>query len=93
MGLSLDKLDKEDLFLWLSQNVDEETAHAVEVNRLSGSELLDLSDDELKEVVCKVGPRMKLKKLISDFNMAQSKVRHSTCSYAQLVYTQYIIMP
>ena len=78
VGLSLDELDKEDLFIWLLHEVDEETAHAVQHNGLSGSDLLDLSDDELKEVVCKIGPRIKLKKLIKTFkgvDTTQSNVR------------------
>ena len=80
MDKGLNELDKEELFIWLSQKVDDEVAHAVLDNKLSGAELLDLSDDELKEVVCKVGPRKALMKLIDNFkgvSAAQPKVRHN----------------
>ena len=77
----MNELDKDELFMWLSQKFDDdEVAHAVLDNKLSGAELLDLSHDELKEVVCKVGPRKALMKLIDNFKgvcAAQPKVRHN----------------
>ena len=80
MDKGLNELDKEELFMWLSPKVDDDVAHAVLDNELSGAGLLDLNDDELKEVVPKLGPRKALKKLIDDFkgvSAAQQKVRHN----------------
>lgn len=79
MEKSLVELDKEELFMWLSPKVGDDIAQAVLDNGLSGAELLDLNDDELKEVAHKLGPRKALKKLIDDFkgvSAAQQKVRH-----------------
>ena len=80
MDKGLDELDKEELFIWLSPKVGDDVAQAVLDNELSGAELLDLNDDELKEVAPKLGPRKALKKLIDDFKgvrAAQQKVRHN----------------
>ena len=79
MDKGLDELDKEELFMWLSPKVGDDIARAVLDNGLSGADLLDLNDDELKEVAHKLGPRKALKKLIDDFkgvSAAQQKVRH-----------------
>ena len=86
MNKGLDELDKEELFMWLSPKVGDEVAQAVLDNELSGAELLDLNDDELKEVAPKLGPRKALKKLIDDFKgvrAAQQKVRHK---YFKIIY-------
>ena len=80
MDKGLDELDKEELFIWLSPKVGDDVAQVVLDNELSGAELLDLNDDELKEVAPKLGPRKALKKLIDDFKgvrAAQQKVRHN----------------
>ena len=63
--------------MWLSPKVGDDIARAVLDNGLSGADLLDLNDDELKEVAHKLGPRKALKKLIDDFkgvSAAQPKV-------------------
>ena len=80
MDKGLDELDKEELVMWLSPKVGDDVAQAVLDNGLSGAELLDLTDDELKEVAPKLGPRKALKKLIDDFkgvSAASQKVRHN----------------
>ena len=81
MAGKLDKLSKDDLFLWLSEMIDEDTASAVKDNGLSGANLLELTDDELKEVVSKLGPRKEIKRLLETFKRegtAQPKVCSTT---------------
>ena len=81
MAQNLDKLDEEDLYAWLSQKVNAETASAIKENGISGAGLIDLDDDELKEILPKVGPRKMVKALLADFkghNSAhQQRVRYS----------------
>ena len=80
MYKGLDELNNEELFMWLSPKVGDDVAQVVLDNGLSGAELLDLTDYELKEVAPKLGPRTALKKLIDDFkgvSAAPKKVRHN----------------
>ena len=85
----MDKLDKEELFHWLTERVDEGVAVAIKDNGLSGASLVDLADDELKEVLPKVGHRKEVKKLIDDFKgsgpgTAQTKVSDSQYQHQSL---------
>lgn len=80
MVRNLDKLSKDDLFLVLSEKVDQEAATAMKNNGICGSTLIDLNDTQLKELLPKSGPRMMVKRLIDSFQSAgpsQPKVKHS----------------
>ena len=57
MAKNLDRLNREDLFQLLSQRVDTDTAQKFWEHRMSGANLIDLTSDELKEIVFLVGPR------------------------------------
>ena len=87
MNKGLDELDKEELFIWLSPKIGDDIAQAVLDNGLSGADLLDLSDEELKEVAPKLGPRKALKKLIDDFKGASAAPQKVRNGYVK-IYTQ-----
>ena len=67
MVKNLDKLNREDLFQLLSQKVDTDTAQKFWEHRMSGVKLIDLTSDELKEIVFLVGPRKDMQSIITDF--------------------------
>ena len=78
MAKNLDKLSKEDLFQLLSQKVDTDTAQKVWEHRMSGANLIDLTSDELKEIVSLVGPRKDVQSIITDFKRtARTEVRYN----------------
>ena len=76
---NLDKLNKEELFQLLSQKVDRETARTFFTNKMSGVHLMDLTDDELRELIPFFGPRKDVQKIITNFKRAaQTKVWYNT---------------
>ena len=80
MAGNLDKLSSDDLFLLLSEKVDQEAAAAIRDQRISGSTLVDLTDTELKDLLPKLGPRKMVKRLVDNFQSdgsSQPKVKHS----------------
>ena len=80
MAKNLDKLSKEDLFQLLSQKVDTDTAQKFWEHRMSGANLIDLTSDELKEIVFLVGPRKDVQSIITDFKRtARTEVRYNPC--------------
>ena len=73
-------LNREDLFQLLSQKVDTDTAWKFWEHRMSGANLIDLTNDELKEIVSLVGPRKDVQNIITDFKRtAQTQVRYNSC--------------
>ena len=75
MVKNLDKLNREDLFQLLSQKVDTDTAQKFWEHRMSGVKLIDLTSDELKEIVFLVGPRKDMQSIITDFKKKLLKRR------------------
>lgn len=92
MAGKLDKLTIDDLFFLVSEKVDQETATAIKDNGICGDTLVQLSDNELKELIHKLGPRKAVKRLIDTFQRdgpSQTKVKYKhmqlpTFSIAQL---------
>ena len=82
MVKNLDMLNKEDLFQLLSQKVDTDTACKFWEHRMSGANLIDLTSDELKEIVSLVGPRKDVQNIITDFKRtARTQVRYNPCLF------------
>ena len=82
MVKNLDKLNKEDLFQLLSKKVDTDTACKFWEHRMSGAKLIDLTSDELKEIVSLVGPRKDVQTIITDFKRtARTQVRYNPCLF------------
>ena len=80
MVKNLDKLSKEDLFQLLSQKVDTDTAWKFWEHRMSGANLIDLTSEELKEILSLVGPRKDVRNIITNFKRtAQTQVRYNPC--------------
>ena len=77
MVKNLDKLNKEDLFQLLSQKIDTDTAWKFLEHRMSGANLIELTSDELKEIVSLVGPRKDVQSIITNFKRSsQTQVRN-----------------
>ena len=80
MVKNLDMLNREDLFHLLSQKVDSDTAWKFWEHRMSGANLIDLTSDELKEIVFLVGPRKDVHSIVIDFKRtARTEVRYNPC--------------
>ena len=78
MVKNLDKLNKEDLFQLLSQKVDTDTAWKFWDHRMSGANLIDLTSEELKEIVSVVGPRKDVQNIVTNFKRtAQTHVSYN----------------
>lgn len=90
MTQNLDKLDEEDLFVWLSQKVNAETASAIKENGISGASLLGLDDDELKEILPKVGHRKAVKTLLADFKGDTSPERKVRYLHEYAVHSKFL---
>ena len=60
MAIQLEKLNVEELYQKVRGEVGEETADAIKRESISGDILASLTDDELKELLPKLGPRKQL---------------------------------
>ena len=60
MAIQLEKLNVEELYQKVRGEVGEETADAIKREHISGDILASLTDDELKELLPKLGPRKQL---------------------------------
>ena len=86
MAGKLDKLCIDDLFSLLSVKIDRETATAIRDNGVCGEMLVQLSDNELKELAPKLGPRKTVKRLIDNFQRADPSQPKVECRIHALVY-------
>ena len=67
MARNLDKLSKDELYLFLAEKVDQEAATAIKNEGISGGTLIDLTDTELRDILPKLGHRRMVKRLVDDF--------------------------
>ena len=67
MARNLDKLSKEELYLFLAEKIDQEAATVIKNEGVSGGILVDLTDAELRDLLPKLGPRRMVKRLVDDF--------------------------
>ena len=84
MARNLDKLSKDELYLLLAEEVDQEAANAIKNEAVSGGSLVDLTDSELRTLLPKLGPRRMVKMLDDNFQRdspSQPKVKPSHCIY------------
>ena len=67
MARNLDKLSKDELYLFLAEKVDLEAATAIKNEGVSGGTLVDLTDTELRDLLPKLGLRRMVRNLVDDF--------------------------
>lgn len=83
MGKNLDKLSRDELFILLSEKLDQESATAISHQGVSGNILVHLTDNDLKELLPKLGPRAVLQMLVREWKSdapSKPKVIINTCS-------------
>ena len=81
MARNLDKLNQDELYLFLAGKVGQEAATAIKSEGVSGGTLIHLTDKELKDLLPKLGPRRMVKRLVDDF--------HSSGPSENKVYTNH----
>ena len=67
MAKHLDKLSKDELYLFLAEKVDLEAATAIRNEGVSGGTLVELNDSELRTLLPKLGLRRMVRRLVDDF--------------------------
>ena len=67
MARNLDKLSKDELYLLLTEKVGLEAATAIRNEGVSGGTLVDLTDNELRTLLPKLGLRRMVRNLVDDF--------------------------
>ena len=67
MAIQLEKLNVEELYQKVRGEVGEEAADAIKRECISGDNLASLTDDDLKELLPKLGPRKELQKFKDSF--------------------------
>ena len=68
MARNLDKLSKDELYLFLAKKIDQEAATVIKNEGVSGATLVDLTDAEMRDLLPKLGPRRMVKRLVDDFH-------------------------
>ena len=67
MARNLDKLSKDELYLFLAEKVGLEAATAIRNEGVSGDTLVELTDNELRTLLPKLGLRRMVRNLVDDF--------------------------
>ena len=79
-------------FLQAKQDLAEATLTSLVNNRVTGKVFLDLTNEDLKEVVQPLGDRKALKSIIERYQQPRSPVSHTLGCYAYILFIGCVIV-
>lgn len=71
-------------YLEQTDNIERQTVDVFRENRINGQSFLDLTDDDLRELVPRLGERKSIKRLVESFNPQHEHLR-TTCTVGERI--------